>query len=97
MEKLTKEEVMHVAYLARIALNEEEIEKYRISLKKLLDDIDKIKEIKDYDVEELITPVNHTTRLRKDTEGEMLDYKEVMKNVPHSSGNFIEVPVMINE
>ena len=97
MEKLTKEEVMHVAYLARIELKEEEIEKYRVNLKKLLDDIDKIKEIKDYDEEEMISPVSHYARVREDNEGEMLSYKEVMKNVPCSSGNFVEVPVMINE
>ncbi len=97
MKKLTKEEIEHVAYLARINLNEDEIEKYRDSLTKLLEDIDKIKEIDDYDEDELINPVSHTARLREDIEGEMLSYKEVMKNVPHSSGNFVEVPVMINE
>ena len=36
MEKLTREEVLHVAELARIKLSEEEIEKYQVELKKLL-------------------------------------------------------------
>ena len=35
-DKLTKEEVMHVADLARIALTEEEIKKFQVELKKLL-------------------------------------------------------------
>ena len=35
MEKLSKEEVLHVARLARIAVSEDEIEKYQISLKQL--------------------------------------------------------------
>ncbi len=97
MEKLSREEVLHVAHLARINLDEEEIEKFRVQLKKLMDDIDKIKSVKDYDEEILITPVEHNTVLRKDEEGKMLDYKKVMKNVPHSTGNFVEVPVMLNE
>lgn len=97
MKKLTREEVLHVAYLARIGLKEEEIEKYQVSLAQLLDDIDKIKEIEGYDDEELFSPVDHNTTMRKDEIGEMLDYKDVMKNVPHKSGNFVEVPVMINE
>ena len=46
MDKLTKEEVLHVADLARIELSEEEIEKYQVQLKQLMNDIDKIKEVK---------------------------------------------------
>ena len=45
MEKLSREEVLHVANLARINLDEEEIERFRVQLKKLIDDIDKIKEV----------------------------------------------------
>ena len=97
MEKLSKEEVLHVAYLARIELNEKEIEKFRVDLKKLIDDIDKIKEVKDYDDEMLITPIDYNSREREDNEGEMLSYQEALKNVPHTRGNFVEVPVMLNE
>jgi len=97
MDKLSREEVLHIANLARINLEEEEIEKFRVQLKKLMDDIDKIKDVKGYDDELMISPVEHNSPLRDDEEGKMLDYKTVMKNVPHSTGNFVEVPVMINE
>lgn len=97
MEKLSKEQVLHVAHLARINLEESEIEKYQVQLKKLIDDIDKIKDIKGYDEDMLITPVEYKSELRKDEKGPMLDYREAMKNVPNSNGNFVEVPVMINE
>ena len=36
--KLTKEEVLHVAKLARIKIDEDEILKYQIELKKLLEE-----------------------------------------------------------
>lgn len=96
-EKLTKEEVLHVAHLARISVSDEEIEKYQVELKQLLDDIDKIKEVDNYDEELLIAPHEHNTTLRSDTEGSMLTEEEIMKNVPHHNGNFVEVPVMLNE
>lgn len=96
-DKLTREEVLHVAHLARIHLSEEDIALYQVQLKQLLDEIDKIKEIKNYDEDLLITPVEHETRLREDESGEMLDPEEIMKNVPKSNGNFVEVPVMLNE
>ncbi len=97
MEKLSREEVLHVANLARIHLEEDEIEKFRVQLKQLIDEIDKIKDIKDYDDELMISPVEYNCELRSDEEGKMLDYKTAMKNVPHSTGNFVEVPVMLNE
>ena len=79
MDKLTKDEVMHIAYL------------------KLLDDVEKINNVKGYDDELMFSPITHNAPLREDVEGKMLDYKTVMKNVPHSTGNFVEVPVMLNE
>jgi len=97
MDKLSIEEVKHVAYLARLDLTDEEVEKYRVQLKQLLDDIDKIKNIEDYDEDKMFSPVNHETELRKDVPGEMLDYKTALKNAPRTNGNFIEVPVMLNE
>ena len=38
-DKLSREEVLHVAELARISLTEEEIEKYQVELKELLNDV----------------------------------------------------------
>ncbi len=96
-DKLSREEVLHVAYLARVGLSEEDIQKYQIQLKKLLDDIEKIKEIKNYDDEILITPIDHKSTLRSDVVKDVISNKEVMKNAPSSTGNFVEVPVMLNE
>ena len=97
MDKLTKEEVLHVADLARIELSEEEIEKYQVQLKQLMNDIDKIKEVKGYDDERMIAPWNSNTKLRKDIQGEMLDTEKVLNNAPHHRGNYISVPTVIND
>ena len=97
IDKLTREEVLHVARLARIELSEEEIEKYQVQLKTLLDEVNKIKSVELKNDNKLIAPVTHTTKLREDVAGDMLDPEEIMKNVPVSNGNFVEVPVMINE
>lgn len=97
MDKLTKEEVLHVAHLARIKVTEEEIEKYQVELKKLLDEVEKIKNIEVEDDEILVTPIEHETVLRKDTDTRSIEFDEIKKNVPSTNGNFVEVPVMINE
>ena len=96
-DKLTKEEVMHVADLARISISDEEVEKYQVELKQLLNEVEKINDVKGYDDEILIAPWSENTVLRKDESKEMLNPKEVIENAPRHSGNYIEVPVVIGE
>lgn len=95
-DKLTKEEVLHVADLARIKLTEKEIEKYQVELKKLLDDVEKINDVKGYDEDILIACWEENTKLRSDIPGKMLEPKKVLENAPRHSGNYISVPVVIS-
>ncbi len=95
--KLTREEVLHVAKLARIKVSEEEIEKYQVELKQILDEVEKINKVEGYDSDRMIAPWSDDSTLREDSEGEMLDAKEVLKNVPRKNGNYIEVPVVIGD
>lgn len=97
MDKLTKEEVLHVAKLARIKVTDEELENYEIELKKLLDDVEKIKDIEVDSNELLVTPVEHKSILRSDNDTRSVKFLEIKKNIPATNGNFVEVPVMVNE
>ena len=95
-DRLSKEEVLHVADLARIKLSDKEVEKYQVELKKLLDDVEKINEVEGYDDDILIAPWSENTKLRKDEPQDMLNPKDVLENAPRHSGNYISVPVVIS-
>ena len=92
---LTKEEVLHVAHLARIEITEEELEKYQRDLKILFDEIDKIKDLNDFDDDKMISPCENTFDLER--ENVPVNKDNLLLNVPKKKGNFIEVPVMVNE
>lgn len=96
-DKLSKEEVLHVAKLARIKISEEEIKKYQVELKKILKEVEKIDSISGYDDDILICCWEDEAALRDDVSKEMLDPKEVIENAPRHSGNYIEVPAVISE
>ena len=96
-DKLSREEVLHVAELARIAISESELEKYQIQLKQIIDSVDKIKEVEVDDDKMLIANWSKETTLREDESGEMLSPKDVINNAPRHSGNYIVVPVVIGE
>lgn len=95
MEKLTREEVLHVAHLARINVSEEEIEKYQTDLATMINEVDKIKDLNDFDEDMIYTPSSNVTELIK--KDYILSNNDLLKNVPKKKGNFIEVPVMLNE
>ncbi len=90
---LSKDEVQHIAALARIGLSEEEIEKYRKDLSSILDYFEKLKEI---DTEK-IEPIGHITgrfnSMRED-EREGLDETEreaILKNAPQLKDDYVKV------
>ena len=92
---LTKEEVLHVAHLARIEITDEELVKYQKDLKVLFDEIDKIKDLDDFDTEKMISPCENTFDLERKSVS--VDNDNLLVNVPKKKGNFIEVVVMVNE
>ena len=92
--KLTKEEVSHVFDLARLSANDEEIEKYQVDLYKMIKEIDKIKELDDFDDEMLIAPWSNDSFLRENDEIKISE-SDILKNVPSKKGNFISVDVEV--
>ena len=95
MDILSKDEVLHVAHLARIEITDEEISKYQRDLKILFNEIDKIKDVDDFDHEKMISPCTNTFDLeRKRVE---VEQENLLLNVPKKKGNFVEVVAMVNE
>ena len=88
--KLSREEVLHVAELAKVRIKEDE-------LGKIFNDIAKIDDVSGYDDAIIISPFHEDARLRDDEEVEEVLVSDILKNVPCHSGNYIEVPVVINE
>ena len=68
---ITKEEVKHIAKLARLGLTNKEIEKFQKELSSILDYIEKLKKV---DISE-IRPTSHSIKVenvtREDKEGSM--------------------------
>ena len=92
---LTKEEVMHVAHLARIEITPEALEKYQKDLTVLFDEIDKIKDLDDFDEDKMFSPCENSFDINSNMHE--VDKDNLLLNVPKKKGNFIEVPVMVNE
>ena len=94
MNELTKEEVLHVANLARINVTEEEIETYKVGLKQILDELNRINEVS-ADDEILISPTSNNNVYREEVGIDEND--DSLKNAPKRSGNYIEIKRFVND
>ena len=92
--KLTREEVLHVMDLARLSASDVEIEKYQVDLYKMIQEIDKIRELDDFDEDILIAPWSNDSHLRENEEISVPS-DDILKNVPSKKGNFISVDVEV--
>lgn len=87
-----REEVLHVARLARLALNEDELEPMARELSAVLDHIAKIAELDLADVPPTTHVVEITGRLRPDEPIECLPRDVVLEQAPAISGDGFLVP-----
>ncbi len=94
-QKLTKETVQHVAKLARLKLNDEEIAAFSHQLSAVLDNFEKISQVDTKDVQPLITPTDMTMALREDVAITLVDSDKFLSNAPERSGHLFKVPPVV--
>ncbi|HEY3186513.1 MAG TPA: Asp-tRNA(Asn)/Glu-tRNA(Gln) amidotransferase subunit GatC [Solirubrobacteraceae bacterium] len=94
---LSREEVRHVARLARLHLTDDELERMREQLDAILAYVDKLREL---DVEG-VEPTSHAVPLvdvmRDDVPAPSLPQDEALANGPDRAGEFFRVPRIIED
>ena len=94
---LSREEVQHVARLARLHLSDEELERMRAQLDAILAYVDKLREL---DVEG-VEPTSHAVPLvnvmRDDAVTPCLSQDAALANAPDRVGEFFRVPRIIED
>lgn len=92
---ITKEEVKHIAYLARIELNEQEVEMFTHQLLKILQYMEQLNEVNTENVEPLSYVVKMKCDLRNDEKQQESEPALILKNAPESEGEFFKVKKII--
>jgi aspartyl-tRNA(Asn)/glutamyl-tRNA(Gln) amidotransferase subunit C len=89
---LDRDQVLHVARLARLALSGEDIERMASELSHVLDHIEKIRELDLEGVPPTSHVVDAAAPLRADEPVECLDRDEVLASAPEPVGGGFGVP-----
>jgi aspartyl-tRNA(Asn)/glutamyl-tRNA(Gln) amidotransferase subunit C len=92
--KVDRELVLHIAGLARIELEETEIEQFTTQLSSILSYVEKLKEVTD-EAEPFSFSKFLTLPMREDVVVPSLPVDRVMRNAPESKKNLFRVPRII--
>jgi aspartyl-tRNA(Asn)/glutamyl-tRNA(Gln) amidotransferase subunit C len=92
---VTRKEVEHIAELARLQLNEAELEEYTLQLNKILEYVEKLNELDTENVKPLSQPVKGVNVFREDIVEPSVDRGEALKNAPSKNQEFFKVPKVI--
>ena len=94
---ISREEVEHVARLARLELSDSEIELFREQLSAVLERAQRIQSIDLDDVPETSHPIELTNVWREDVVVPPPDAEGILGNAPERDGPFFRVPKILED
>lgn len=94
---ISKEDIKHVATLAKLEFTDEELEKFTAQMDDIIDMADQLGEVDVQNVAPTTQVVAEKNVFREDVivKGESRD--DLFKNVPESQDGFIKVPTIIDK
>tara|TARA_A100001388_G_scaffold230156_1_gene182157 strand:+ start:357 stop:650 length:294 start_codon:yes stop_codon:yes gene_type:complete len=97
MERISSNEVKKVAHLARLELNESEIQQHAKQLEKILDYIKQLEKINTKNIPCTTRAIEVTNVFRTDIKKEYENSQELIDLAPSRENEFFKVPKIINE
>jgi aspartyl-tRNA(Asn)/glutamyl-tRNA(Gln) amidotransferase subunit C len=89
---ISRDEVLHVARLARLELTDEEVERFREQLSEILQAVSKVSELDLADVPPTAHPLEIANAWAEDEPHECLPLDDVFANAPDRDGDYFRVP-----
>ena len=90
--EISRDEVLHVAKLARLALSEEEVARFQQQLSAILEAVGKVSELDLEGVPPTSHPLDLVNVLAEDDPAPSLSLEEALANAPDPEGSFFGVP-----
>lgn len=97
MSEITREQVEHLAGLARIALTPDEIERLTGELGQIVDSVAKVSEVATDDVPATSHPIPLRNVTRPDVVGQTLTVEQALAGAPDHDGSRFRVTAILGE
>lgn len=93
--KLTREEVLHIARLARLGLTEEDVGKFREQLSNILENFEILQQVDTTDVQPTAQPLALQNVMRDDKVTPSLAPDDILANAPRREGDCFRVRAVL--
>ena len=93
--KITKEEVLYVAHLARLDLEGNAIEKFAGQIDEILGYIEKLNQVDTQEIKPTSHAISLTNAFREDEESKHLDRDRALDNAPEKEDGSFVVPKVV--
>ncbi len=95
-KQLTKEEVAHVAHLARLAITEEELDRYTSQLSAILDYVDQLNKIDTTNIEPVAQVTGLVNVLAEDeVAADTVDRQALLHGAPAAESPYLKVKAVL--
>jgi len=92
---LDKTDINNIAHLARLQIDEQDVEQYRHNLSDILGFVEQMNDIDTINVEPMAHPLDATQRLRQDIVSETNQREKFQANAPQAEEGLYLVPKVI--
>ncbi len=93
--KLSREEVVHIALLARLGLSEAELGKFREQLSNILENFEILQQVDTSDVPPTAYPIPLENVVREDETSPSLPQSEILANAPRQEESWFRVKAVL--
>jgi aspartyl-tRNA(Asn)/glutamyl-tRNA(Gln) amidotransferase subunit C len=95
-DAITREEVAHVANLAKLAFSEVELDQFTTQLDDILKIVDTLNEVDTADVMPTYSVTENVNALREDVADNWGQTQDLLANAPESQAGLIKVPAILD-
>jgi aspartyl-tRNA(Asn)/glutamyl-tRNA(Gln) amidotransferase subunit C len=93
--KLSREEVEHIAGLAKLALSDEEVARYQEQLSAILEHFDRLQELETEEIPPTATVLPLRSVMRDDEARPPVEREKVLENAPEAEDGCFRVPAVL--
>ena len=93
--KLTREEVLHIALLARLGLTETEADRFREQLSNILENFEVLQQVDTTDIPPTAQSISLQNVVSDDEVTPSLSQSQVLANAPQKEENFFKVRAVL--
>ena len=95
--KIQKETVQHIAHLARLKFEGEEVKSIQEDLNNMIAFMDKLSELNTDNVEPLVFMSEEVNVLREDVSEDTLTVHDALKNAPKKDSDYFRIPKVLDK